>query len=124
MIFGNGIDIIEIDRIKTLIEKKPRFLNKYFTDIENEYFKSKVRYWESVAGYFAAKEAVSKALGTGLDFITLKDIEIIKDDNNKPYVHLHRQGYKYITENSIEKIHITISHSKEYAIAYAIATIL
>ncbi|WP_419796158.1 holo-ACP synthase, partial [Streptococcus thermophilus] len=58
MIFGNGIDIVEIERIKNITEKNSRFIEKNFTDNEIKYFTNKKKSYESIAGYFAAKEAV------------------------------------------------------------------
>ena len=63
MIIGIGTDIIEIDRIKAAIERTPSFLNKAFTEKEIELFKAKGMSVETIAGNFAAKEALSKALG-------------------------------------------------------------
>ena len=61
-----GVDIVEIDRIKEALTKNERFLNKLFTKNEIEYFKSKNFKVETIAGNFAAKEAISKAIGTGI----------------------------------------------------------
>ncbi|MFZ7131918.1 MAG: holo-ACP synthase [Eubacteriales bacterium] len=124
MIFGNGIDIIEIHRIKSIIDKHPRFLDKYFTDGERQYFETKKYYWESVAGYFAAKEATSKALGTGIKDIEFKDIEICKNAFNRPSVIFHNKGKEFIRRHHIDDVFVSISHCKEYAVANAIATTL
>ncbi|MPW26583.1 holo-ACP synthase [Alkalibaculum sp. M08DMB] len=121
-IFGTGIDIIEIYRIEKVVSKHPKFLDKYFTSIELEYFASKKNNYQNIAGYFAAKEAVSKALGTGFREYRLIDIEIVKNRLNKPEVVLHHNAKKIIIENKINHIYLSISHSKDYAIANAIAT--
>ena len=65
-IFGIGIDIIEIDRIEGVLNRQPRFLEKNFTEDEIKYFKNNNLKSESIAGNFAAKEAISKAIGTGI----------------------------------------------------------
>lgn len=123
MIYGNGIDIIEIDRIEKIIKRHPNFLKKYFNEKEIEYFNRKKNIYESVAGYFAAKEAVSKSIGVGIREYNLKDIEIIKDDLNKPYVKLHNNAKTIVEKKGIKEIFLSISHCKIYAVANAVATV-
>lgn len=113
MIKGIGIDIVEINRIESLTDRMPKFVNRILTKIEIEKYdrlKGK-RKAEYLAGRFAAKEAFSKAVGTGigkgLQFI---DIEIIQDALGKPY----------ISKPVSEGVYLTISHSKEYAVAQVI----
>ena len=119
MIIGIGTDIIEIDRIKNAITRTNGFLEKVFTDKEIEYFKVKNLKCDTIAGNFAAKEAVSKALGSGFRQFGLKDIEILRDKFGKPIVNLSSKIYE-IMERDNFKIHISISHSKDNAIAYSI----
>ena len=123
MIYGTGIDIIEINRIKRAVERHPNFLHKHFTEVEKLYFISKKNNPQSIAGYFAAKEAVSKALGTGFRFFRFTDIEIEKDSLNKPSVNLYGNAKKNAQEKNIINILLSISHCKEYAIANAIVII-
>ncbi len=116
---GLGNDIIEIARIKSSIEKYgEHFLNRIFTKAEQEYcskYKESARHY---AGRFAAKEAIVKALGTGLrNGITWTDIEILNNEHGKPEVTLS-QKILDIFDNPI--IHISISHCKTYATAVAI----
>ncbi|MBM6839885.1 holo-ACP synthase, partial [Clostridium saudiense] len=88
MILGVGTDIIEIERIKKAIERTPKFLEKTFTEKEIELFKSKAMKVESIAGNFAAKEAISKAIGTGFRGFSLNDLEILRDELGKPIVNI------------------------------------
>ena len=74
MILGIGVDIIEIDRIEKAIKKQNKFLEKIFTNKEIEYFQNRKMNIEVIAGNFAAKEAISKALGTGFRGISFLDI--------------------------------------------------
>ncbi len=78
MIFGIGTDIIEIKRIKKAIARSPRFIERLFTEQELEYYKKKDMKAQHIAGGFSAKEAVLKALGTGLRGFKWKDIEILR----------------------------------------------
>ena len=112
MIKGIGTDITEISHIKKACSNE-KFLERIYTENEiNEYLKrnKNISY---LAGRFAAKEAVSKALGTGMRNISFKDIEILSDELGKPYV----VSLKEI-ENTV--IHISISHSRDNAIAYCV----
>jgi holo-[acyl-carrier protein] synthase len=119
MILGIGNDIIEIERIHGVIERHgERFLNRTFTRKEQDYclkhFKSSARF----AGRFAAKEAIAKALGTGFnDSITFLDIEIVNNIVGKPEVVIS-SALKELIGDSI--IHISISHSDNYATAFAV----
>lgn len=120
MIQGNGIDIVKTDRIKKAIEKNSRFLDKFFTYEELAYISDKNRNANTVAGIFAAKEAVSKVLGTGISGFKWKNIEILHDELNKPYVNLSGLAQEIAIRKGIENIHLSISHDGGLAIAFAI----
>lgn len=119
MIIGIGTDIIEIDRIEKVIMRTSSFIQKSFTSNEIEYFKLKGLKGNVIAGNFAAKEAISKALGTGFRGFGLQDIEVLRDELGKPVVNLSHKIYKLIDIKKFN-IHVSISHSKENAIAYAV----
>lgn len=122
MIMGIGTDIIEISRIKEAIERSSLFIERNFSQNEIEYLRSRNYRAEHVAGRFAAKEAISKALGTGFREFSLIDIEIDRTTLGKPIVVLKGKA-KQIAQKLAKgsyKIHLSISHSKENAIAYAI----
>jgi len=117
MIKGVGIDIIEIKRIKGVMEKfGERFFNRILTEKEIEYCKKFSKPELHFAGRFASKEAYSKSIGTGIskDF-GWKDIEILNDERGKPYI-------RHTVENRFSgyKFHISISHTDEYASAVVI----
>lgn len=120
MIVGIGVDIIEINRIEKAMNRSPNFITKMFSKNEIEYLKSRNMRAESVAGRFAAKEAVSKALGTGFLEFDFKDIEIDRTTLGKPIVFLKGKAKKLDKKWGKYKIHLSISHSKENAIAYAV----
>ena len=117
MIKGTGIDIIEISRFKKIYDKFGcRLLKKIFNNDEIPKYKNKNKYLSALAGKFAAKEAISKALGTGFgNNLSFLDIKILNLSSGQPYVVYknNNQGY----------FHISISHSKENAIASAIVEI-
>ena len=116
MIRGVGTDIVEISRIEKSMNNS-RFLEKNFTNSENEYFKNKKMKPQSVAASFAAKEAFSKALGTGVTGFFLKDVEIMHRENGAPYIKLYNNA-KELCGNG--KIHLSLSHSKQYATAIVV----
>ena len=118
MIYGIGNDIIEIDRISKAMERNPRIIDKLFSGREKDMLESKGFKPESVAGNFSAKEAVVKALGTGLRGFKLQDLEILRDE---VYVVTSGRLRDICRERGISQIMVTISHSKHYASATAIA---
>jgi len=116
-IYGIGTDIIEISRIETSINRTKTFKEKVYTKNEIEHIEKKKHPYASYAGRFAAKEAVSKAFGTGVYGFSLSDIEILNDEMGKPYVTLYntiKEKAKGLT------IQISISHSREYAVSTVI----
>ena len=120
MIVGIGNDIIEIERIEKAISKEG-FRNKIYTQRELENIKKRGNRAETYAGVFSAKEAISKAIGTGVREFSLIDLEILNDDLGKPYVVVSEKLDKIIKSKKEDyKIEISISHSKKYAIAIAI----
>lgn len=112
-----GTDIIEINRISKLIDNNSKFASKMYTDKEIEYCElRKEQKYQSYAGKFAGKEAIYKALSGKIgDNYNWKDFEILNSKNGKPEVYLH------INIENLESLEITISHCKEYAVAYVTA---
>ena len=120
MILGVGTDIVEIRRIKKAMEGNGKFLEKIFTTTELEYLKSRNFRAEYVAGRFAAKEAVAKALGTGFRGFDFKDIEIDWTTLGKPIVILKGKAKLIANKEGQYNIHLSISHGEDSAVAYAI----
>lgn len=118
MKFKIGNDIIETERVKNLYEKYgDKFKKRVYTNKEIEYCEKKnTNKYQSYAGRFAAKEAIFKAISTGLDdkySVNWTDIEIMNYENGKPYVNLKSIDF-------ISEIDVSISHVKDYAIATVI----
>lgn len=120
MIYGTGVDIVEIDRIGKAM-KRPRFLQRFFSEEERAYFSERNLAPQSVAGNFAGKEAFSKALGTGFRGFSPSEVEILRDEAGKPHIALTGAAKKTADEMGINGLYISISHSKKYAIAQVIA---
>ena len=120
MIVGIGNDIIEIERIEKAISKES-FKDKIYTQRELENIKKRGNRAETYAGVFSAKEAISKAIGTGVREFSLIDLEILNDDLGKPYVVVSEKLDKILKNKKEDyQIEISISHSKKYATAMAI----
>ena len=120
MIVGIGNDIIEIERVEKAILKEG-FKNKVYTQKELENIEKRGNRTETYAGIFSAKEAISKAIGTGVREFSLIDLEILNDDLGKPYVVVSEKLDKILKNKKEDyQIEISISHSKKYAIAMAI----
>ena len=120
MIFGIGVDIIDVSRICDAMENE-RFLERIFSEDERAYFTSKQFAPETVAANFAAKEAFSKALGTGIRGFSLCEVSALRDEAGKPYFKLSGDAKKRAEEAGITALHLSLSHTRETAIAYVIA---
>lgn len=119
MILGIGTDIIEIERINRAINNTPMFLEKIFTKRELEELNRSTLRVESVAGNFAVKEAVSKAVGTGMRGFTFTDIEVFRDELGKPIVQVSDKIKDIINvDNYI--FNVSISHNRTCAIAFVV----
>jgi holo-[acyl-carrier protein] synthase len=121
MVIGNGVDIIDIERIRKIITKNPRFLERNFTTDELALFKVKKMHPATIAAGFAAKEAVSKAMGTGIRGFNLIDIEVLRDSLGKPIVKLHGNAKEVATSKGIDTFELSLSHTDETAIAFVIS---
>lgn len=119
MITGVGVDIVEIRRIKEAVERNDNFIDKLFNKEEVDYMKSRGMRPEYIAGRFAAKEAVAKALGTGFRGFSFKDIVIDRTALGKPIVVLKGKARVIAQKSGDYKIHLSISHGEDSAIAYA-----
>jgi holo-[acyl-carrier protein] synthase len=110
-----GIDIVEIARLdKAIARRGEGFLRRVYTDSELRLYRNKL---SSLAARFAAKEAVIKALGKPTTGASLKEIEILSDPTGKPVVNLHGKAQSQAQDLGLNKLAISLSHSKEYAIA-------
>ena len=111
----NGVDIIEVPRIERISKQYgSRFLNRIYTPLEISYCKGRA---QQLASRFAGKEAMMKALGTGIRGIPWRDIEIIRERGKPPTIQLHRKASKRAEDLEISSIALSLSHTKEYAIA-------
>ncbi|MCM8761112.1 MAG: holo-ACP synthase [Candidatus Omnitrophica bacterium] len=122
MISGTGVDIVEIDRVRDAIERWGEgFLTRIFTTREIHYSKSRRFSYQHFAARFAAKEAVIKAFGEPQKHpLQWTDIEVLNDREGRPTIQFHNDALKVKKKKKIRDVIVSMSHSKEYAIANVI----
>ena len=122
MILGIGIDIIEVARIAASHEKfGERFLNRILKPAEIAYALSHKNPAPFLAARFAAKEAISKAFGTGIGkHLGWQDMEVGRKESGEPYVILHGSGARLLKERGGRMVHLSLSHTEQHATAIAI----
>src|SRR5258708_31046549 len=122
MILGVGIDIIEVSRIQASHEKfGERFLNRILHPAEIAYCLSHTVPGPFLAARFAAKEAISKAFGTGIGAqLSWQDMEIRRKESGEPFVVLHGKGKELFQSRGAKQLLISLSHTANYAAATAV----
>ena len=126
MIVSNGVDLVEVERIRAALEDRNigrRFRDRVFTEKEIAYCEKKHRgKYESYAGRFAAKEAVMKTLGRGWGAkVRWLDIEVARARTGKPTIVLHDKTARLADELGIRRWALSITHTKEYGMAFVVA---
>jgi len=122
MIIGIGVDIVNIERIESLMARwGDLFLGRVFTEQEIVWCQQRTRPSECFAIRFAAKEAFLKAIGWGLrNGIQWKDIEVQNDPTGRPLLSFHRKAKEVIETQRIKKAFLTLSHERPYAVAHVV----
>ncbi len=125
MALSAGVDIVELDRIERAVERYgARFLARIYTPEEVTRYRDRL---PELAARFAAKEAISKALGVGLNHISAhgigwQDVEVLPDPLGKPMVHLSGRAQALAREQGLHQWSISLSHSRDYAVAFVVAS--
>ena len=122
MIYGVGTDIVNIDRIqKIILKNKEGFIKRVLTDHEQALFANKADSAAFCAKRFAAKEAFSKALGTGIGrVVSFQDLTIRNNDNGKPHFIPSEKLRLYLLEKGVKQAHLSISDENQYALAFVV----
>ena len=118
MIVGVGVDVIEIERIAHALARRPRFADRCFTEAEAAYCLSRAFPPQHFAARFAAKEAVGKALGRGMT--RWREVEVVRG-GGAPTVALHAHYADWAERRGVDRIHLSLTHSKGVAVAVAVA---
>lgn len=114
-----GVDIVEIGRVGAVVERwNEKFLSRVYTASELRYCRGRI---PELAVRFAGKEAISKALGTGIRGLSWKDMEIVPDPFGKPLVRLHGRAQARADALGLREFAISLSHSRDYAVAMVVA---
>lgn len=116
---STGVDLVEIDRFKDAVERHgERFLGRIFTERERAEVGRNI---PSLAARFAAKEAVSKALGTGIGPVAWHEIEVLRGEARQPILHLHGEAARLAASLGLRSWSLSLSHSVHSAIAVVVA---
>lgn len=119
---GIGVDMLEIDRMEQVLARRPNFARRVFTEEERAYCDARSRPAEHYAARWAAREAVVKALGTGFsDGIGLHDVSVERDDAGRPRARLVGRAAEIARELGVREVALSISHTRDVAVANAIA---
>lgn len=123
MTVGLGVDIVEIARMRSVMERTPSFVSRVFTEGERAYCDAKANPATHYAARFAAKEAVCKALGTGIlvDGMRMTDVEVVRDNRGKPAVSLHGKAAEIAHERGVLDIPLSLTYTHTVAVANAVA---
>lgn len=120
MIYGIGTDIVEVKRFLNWVQNS-KIIDRYFNKEEQCSFTNQQAVCEHYAARFAAKEAFGKALGIGLAGLSLSDVYIAKDKNGKPEIKVKGTAETLLNQFCGEcKVHVSLTHEREYAVAYVI----
>lgn len=114
-----GVDILEVERLARGMERYgARFCDRFFTVREQEQCGGRAA---SLAGRFAVKEAVGKALGTGIGDVAWKEIEVVSDERGRPGLVLHGAAAQLAAENGLDEWAVSVSHTRTHAVGMAVA---
>ncbi len=114
-----GVDIIDIERVERSLERLgARFLDRIYTTQEQDYCNGRA---DKLAARFAVKEAVGKALGTGIGDVEWKDIEVVNDEHGRPQLFLHNAAITLAEELGLNQWSVSMSHTETHAVGMAVA---
>lgn len=122
MIVGMGVDIAEVGRVRSAIERfGDRFLHRVFTEGEIRYCASKANKYERFAARFAAKEAALKAIGTGLSRgISWQDVEVVREPSGRPTLVYKAKAAEFAKRLGMRRVSISLTHTEQIAFAQVI----
>lgn len=118
---GVGIDVVDVDRFRTVLRRRGRIDERLFTDRERAYAQRAVDPSERLAARFAAKEAVMKVLGVGVGAVRFRDIEVIKHPSGRPELRLHGRAAELASSAGATCWHLSLTHTRLVAEAVVIA---
>ncbi len=120
-ITGLGVDIVEIERMRDALERRPRMKERLFSEEERAYCEKRNKPEIHYAMRFAAKEAVLKALGTGFSGMRFRDVEVVRDERGRPVPRLSGRAEEVAREAGVVEMHLSLSFTHATAVASAVA---
>ncbi len=119
-----GADLVEIERVARLVTKYETAEERLFTEVERAYCRDKLRRHEHLAARWAAKEAVGKALGTGIGGqVAWKDVEVVNAPDGRPRIRLHGEASRWAQRHGLTQLEVSLSHTRGLAMAYVVAIV-
>ena len=121
MILGIGIDLVSVERVRRVVERRgARWLERVFSPAERRDAGEGPHRWRRLAARWAAKEAFAKALGTGVRGFRWRDIEVRRDTDGRPVLHLTGVAAERLRAAGVVRVHLSLSHDSEWAVAQVI----
>ena len=122
VIFGIGVDAVDIERFRRSLERTPSMRERMFTEHELAYVAPKIDPVPSLAARFASREAVMKAMGLGLGAFGFHDVWVDRRESGEPHLNVTGRAAELAHERGIETWHLSITHTDQVAIAYVVAS--
>jgi holo-[acyl-carrier protein] synthase len=122
VIFGIGVDAVDIERFRRSLERTPSMRERLFTEHELAYVAPKIDPVPSLAARFASREAVMKAMGLGLGAFGFHDVWVDRRESGEPHLNITGRAAELAHERGIETWHLSITHTDQVAIAYVVAS--
>ena len=119
-----GVDLVSVERVRSLLKNHAGAENRLFTELERNYCRDKRRADEHFAARIVAKEAVGKALGTGIGRgLSWKAVEVLLEKNGRPHIRLHGEAGRWSERHELMELDLSLSHTGELAVAYVAALV-
>jgi holo-[acyl-carrier protein] synthase len=118
---GIGVDVVDVERFRRVLERRPALARRVFTDAERSYAESGRNPGPRLAARFAAKEAVLKALGVGIGAAAFRDVEVVRADGGAPHLVLDGRAADLAARRGVRRWHLSLSHTDTVAVASVVA---
>ncbi|MBI2168360.1 MAG: holo-ACP synthase [Actinobacteria bacterium] len=118
---GIGVDAVDVDRFRRVLERRPRLATRLFSDGEQAYARRHADPVPRLAARFAAKEATMKALGVGLGAFKLRDVEVDREGSGAPVLALRGRAAALARQRGVDRWHLSLTHTDTVALAFTVA---
>lgn len=121
LVRGVGIDAVDVGRLRRVLDRRPRLAERVFTDAERAYASAASDPGPRLAARFAAKEAVAKALGTGIGTVSWRQVEVVRDERGAPALQLSGAAADLAARRGVARWHLSLTHTDAVAVASVVA---